>query len=82
MLFYLSAKLSLFLCMMIPFVGILENIKGNLVLNEEKKYTAKKKKSHFIVLEALENMRIIKSFSTEEKERKKYEKKIGTNDEY
>ena len=76
MLFYLSAKLSLFLCMMIPFVGILENIKGNLVLNEEKKYTAKKKKSHFIVLEALENMRIIKSFSTEEKERKKYEKKL------
>ena len=76
MLFYLSFKLSLFLCMMIPFVGILENIKGNLVLNEEKKYTAKKKKSHFIVLEALENMRIIKSFSTEEKERKKYEKKL------
>ena len=76
MLFYLSFKLSLFLCMMIPFVGILENIKSNLVLNEEKKYTAKKKKSHFIVLEALENMRIIKSFSTEEKERKKYEKKL------
>ena len=76
MLFYLSFKLSLFLCMMIPFVGILENIKGNLVINEEKKYTAKKKKSHFIVLEALENMRIIKSFSTEEKERKKYEKKL------
>ena len=76
MLFYLSFKLSLFLCMMIPFVGILDNIKSNLVLNEEKKYTAKKKKSHFIVLEALENMRIIKSFSTEEKERKKYEKKL------
>ena len=76
MLFYLSFKLSLFLCMMIPFVAILENIKGNLVLKEEKKYTAKKKKSHFIVLEALENMRIIKSFSTEEKERKKYEKKL------
>ena len=76
MLFYLSFKLSLFLCVMIPFVGILEGIKGNLVLNEEKKYTAKKKKSHFIVLEALENMRIIKSFSTEEKERKKYEKKL------
>ena len=76
MLFYLSFKLSLFLCMMIPFVAILENIKGNLVLREEKKYTAKKKKSHFIVLEALENMRIIKSFSTEEKERKKYEKKL------
>ena len=76
MLFYLSAKLSLFLCMMIPFIGILENFKNNLVLNEEKKYTAKKKKSHFIVLEALENMRIIKSFSTEDKERKKYEKKL------
>ena len=76
MLFYLSAKLSLFLCMMIPFVGFLENVKNNLVLTEEKKYTAKKKKSHFIVLEALENMRIIKSFSTEEKERKKYEKKL------
>ena len=76
MLFYLSFQLSLFLCMMIPFVAILENIKGNLVLREEKKYTAKKKKSHFIVLEALENMRIIKSFSTEEKERKKYEKKL------
>ena len=76
MLFYLSFKLSLFLCMMIPFVGILENIKNNLVINEEKKYTAKKKKSHFIVMEALENMRIIKSFSTEEKERKKYDKKL------
>ena len=76
MLFYLSFKLSLFLCMMIPFVGILENFKNNLVINEEKKYTAKKKKSHFIVMEALENMRIIKSFSTEEKERKKYDKKL------
>ena len=75
-LFYLSIKLSLFLCLMIPFVGILENIKNNLVLNEEKKYTAKKKKSHFIVMEALENMKIIKSFSTEEKERKKYDKKL------
>ena len=76
MLFYLSTKLALFLCIVIPFVGLLESMKKNLVLKEEKKYTAKKKKSHFIVLEALDNMRIIKSFSTEEKEIKKYEKKL------
>ena len=76
MLFYLSTKLALFLCVVIPFVGLLESLKKNLVLKEEKKYTAKKKKSHFIVLEALDNMRIIKSFSTEEKEIKKYEKKL------
>ena len=76
MLFYLSIKLALFLCIVIPFVGLLESMKKNLVLKEEKKYTAKKKKSHFIVLEALDNMRIIKSFSTEEKEIKKYEKKL------
>ena len=76
MLFYLSTKLALFLCVVIPFVGLIESLKKNLVLKEEKKYTAKKKKSHFIVLEALDNMRIIKSFSTEEKEIKKYEKKL------
>ena len=76
MLFYLSTKLALFLCIVIPFVGFLESMKKNLVLKEEKKYTAKKKKSHFIVLEALDNMRIIKSFSTEDKEMKKYEKKL------
>ena len=76
MLFYLSTKLALFLCIVIPFVGLLESMKKNLVLKEEKKYTSKKKKSHHIVLEALENMKIIKSFSTEDKERKKYEKKL------
>ena len=76
MLFYLSMKLSIFLCIVIPFVGLLESMKKNLVLGEEKKYTAKKKKSHFIVLEALDNMRIIKSFSTEDKEIKKYDKKL------
>ena len=76
MLFYLSTKLALFLCIVIPFVGLLESMKKNLVLREEKKYTSKKKKSHHIVLEALENMKIIKSFSTEDKERKKYEKKL------
>ena len=76
MLFYLSTKLAMFLCIVIPFVGLLESMKKNLVLREEKKYTSKKKKSHYIVLEALDNMRIIKSFSTEEKERKKYEKKL------
>ena len=76
MLFYLSTKLAIFLCIIIPFVGLLESMKKNLVLREEKKYTAKKKKSHFIVLEALDNMRIIKSFSTEDKEIKKYDKKL------
>ena len=76
MLFYLSTKLAIFLCIVIPFVGLLESMKKNLVLREEKKYTAKKKKSHFIVLEALDNMRIIKSFSTEDKEIKKYDKKL------
>ena len=76
MLFYLSTKLAIFLCIVIPFVGFLNNMKSNLVLNEEKKYTAKKKKSHFIVLEALDNMKIIKSFSTEDKEIKRYEKKL------
>ena len=77
MLFYLSNKLALFLCIVIPFVGLIESIKKSLVLKEEKKYTDKKKKSHFIVLEALDNMRIIKSFSTEGKEMKKYENELN-----
>ena len=46
------------------------------MINEEKKYISKKKKSHFIVLKVLENMRIIKSISTEDKEMEKYEKKL------
>ena len=77
MLFYLSTKLAIFLCIVIPFVGLLESIKKSLVLKEEKKYMDKKKQSHFVVLEALDNMRIIKSFSTEDKEINKYENKLN-----
>ena len=77
MLFYLSKKLALFLCIIIPFIGLLESIKKSLVLKEEKKYMDKKKQSHFIVLEALDNMKIIKSFSTEDKEIKKYDNKLN-----
>ena len=76
MLFYISSKLALFLCIVIPLIAILEIMKNNLIMREEKKYSSQKKNSHNMVLEALGNMKIIKSFSTEDKEKKKYEKKL------
>ena len=78
MLFYISTKLALFLCVVIPLIAILETMKNNLIMREEKKYSSQKKNSHNMVLEALDNMKIIKSFSTEDKEKKKYEKKLKT----
>ena len=78
MLLYISYKLAIFLCVVIPIIGFLDMMKNNLVRREERKHSSQKKGSHNMVLEALDNMKIIKSFSTEEKEKKKYEKKLKT----
>ena len=73
LLFTISKNLCIIICTFVPIIALLNSFKKNFILKKESENEKEEKKSHNVVLEALENMKIIKSFSTEGKEKNKYE---------
>ena len=84
MLFFISKKLAIFLCIFVPSFALLNSARNTYLIRRETEKFSDKKESHSMVLEALENMKIIKTFSSEDKEYKKYSNKLDKmfNDEY
>ena len=76
-MFYVSFRLSMLLILLIPVIGIILNISNGHRRKQFHDIHSHKKASHHIALESLENIRIVKAFSTEEKELKKYENKLN-----
>ena len=73
MLFLISKSLCLLICIFVPLVALLNSCKRNYLLKKESQNENDEKSSNNVVFEVLENIKIVKSFSTEEKEKNKYE---------
>ena len=73
MLFLISKSLCLLICIFVPLIALLNSCKRNYLLKKEAQNENDEKSSNNVVFEALENIKIVKSFSTEEKEKNKYE---------
>ena len=76
LLFIISKYLCIIISIFVPIIAILNSYKKNYILKKESQNEKEEKKSNNIVLEALENIKIIKSFSTEIKEKNKYENNL------
>ena len=77
MLFLISKNLCLLICIFVPLIALLNSCKKNYLLKKESQIESDEKSSNNVVLETLENIKIVKSFSTEEKEKNKYEKLLN-----
>ena len=73
MLFLISKNLCLFICIFVPLIALLNSFKKNYILKIESKNENDEKYSNNAVYETLENIKIVKSFSSEEKEKNKYD---------
>ena len=78
LLFFISKNLCLIISIFIPIIALLNSFKKNFIIKKESENENEEKKSNNIVLEALENMKVIKSFSKEEKENIKFEKNLNS----
>ena len=76
LLFLISKNLCIIISIFVPIIAILNSYKKNLIFKKESQNEKEEKKSNNIVLEALENIKVIKSFSTETKEKNKYENNL------
>jgi len=79
MLFLISKNLCVLICIFVPLIALLNSCKKNYLLKKEAQNDADEKSSNNVILETLENIKIIKSFSSEEKEEKKYYKVLNAN---
>ena len=73
LMFYFYFTLSCFLVIILPIIGLILRRRCKKAKNEHKNIRDQRHSSHNIVLESLENIKTVKSFSTEEKEMNKYE---------
>lgn len=73
LLFLISKKLFFIICIFVPLIACLNSFKKNYILKKESQNEKEEKSSNNVVFEALENIKIIKSFSSEEKEKRKYD---------
>ena len=76
LLFLISKNLCIIISIFVPIIAILNSYKKNLIFKKESQNEKEEKNSNNIVLEALENIKVIKSFSTEIKEKNKYENNL------
>ena len=76
MMFYFYFKLSSLLVIILPIVFIILRKRGKQAKKENENIREERHNSHHIVLESLENIRTVKSFSTEDKELNKYERQL------
>ena len=74
MLFFISKNLCVLICIFVPLIALLNSMKKNYLMKQETKNENDEKNSNKVVLEMLNNIKIVKSFSTEEKEQNKYDK--------
>ena len=73
MLFLISKNLCLLICIFVPLIALFNSYKKNYILKKESKNENDEKSSNNVVYETLENIKIVKSFSSEEKEKSKYD---------
>ena len=76
LLFKISKNLCIIICIFVPIIALLNSFKKNFILKKESENENEEKKSNNVVLEALENIKVVKSYSTEGKERFKYENNL------
>ena len=76
LLFLISKNLCIIISIFVPIIAILNSYKKNLIFKKESQNEKEEKNSNNIVLETLENIKVIKSFSTEIKEKNKYENNL------
>jgi len=77
MLFLISKNLCILISIFVPLIALLNSCKRNYLLKKEAENDSDEKSSNNVILETLENIKIIKSFSSEEKEQKKYHKVLN-----
>jgi len=77
LLFLISKNLCIIISIFIPIIALLNSFKKNFILKKESENENSEKKCNNIVLESLENMKVIKSFSTEEKENNKFDNNLN-----
>ena len=75
-MFYVSFRLSSLLMILIPILYTLKRLTNKIRKSDYNKVHSFQSNSHNMVLESLNNIRIIKSFSTEKKELQRYEKRL------
>ena len=73
---YVSFRLTCLLIFIIPILYYLKKFTDKLRRKEYDKINHFQSSSHNMVLESLENIKIVKSFSTEKKEYEKYSKRL------
>ena len=76
-LFLISKNLCILICIFVPLIALLNSCKRNYLLKKEAQNDSDEKSSNNVILETLENIKIIKSFSSEEKEETKYYKVLN-----
>ena len=77
LLFLISKNLCVLICIFVPLIALLNSCKKNYLLKKEAQNDSDEKSSNNVILETLENIKIIKSFSSEEKEENKYYKVLN-----
>ena len=73
LLFLISKNLCILICIFVPLIALLNSCKKNFIIKKESQNENDEKNSNNVVFEALENIKIVKSFSSEEKEKNKYD---------
>ena len=76
-LFFISKNLCLIICIFVPIIALINSFKKNFILKKESENEKNENNSNNVVLEAFENIKVVKSFSTENKERNKYENNLN-----
>ena len=75
-MFYVSFRLTSLLIFLIPLLYFLKRLSNSIRKKDYNTVHSYQSTSHNMVLESLNNIRIIKSFSTEKKELEKYSKRL------
>ena len=72
----ISKHLCIIICIFVPIIALLNSFKKNFILKKESENENEEKKSNNVVLETFENIKVVKSFSTELKEKNKYDNNL------
>jgi ABC-type multidrug transport system fused ATPase/permease subunit len=76
LMFYFYFKLTCLLILIMPFILYIINKRFKQAKKDQQNLIEQKQGVHNIVFESLENIKTVKAFSTEDKEKEKYEKQL------
>ena len=77
LLFFISKSMCVIICIFVPIIALINSFKKNFILKKESENEKNENSSNDVVFESLENIKVVKSFSTEKKEKNKYKNNLN-----